>query len=300
MVQLNSWRVQLNSWREQGHGLVDLRSNEQFSVIHLINATNVPADSFIDRMQELPEKGEPLVLLGAPQDLKTIKELSGDYTIIAEFVDEPLLWNYAKEKGWTEAGDKSKRLWKPCPFLEEVIDRIEKEVPKGEFSAIDIACGSGRDAIYLSGRGWNVVGVDNVELRLNKLKEVSQREKCAVTTLCLDLEPDIALDLGTNEPDWEGLRSKLLSVCPGGYNLVHVARYLHRPLMPILRDLVKSGGFVVYHTFMVPSLGRPRRPRFLLNPSELVEIFADFKVIEFREDKFPDGRPAQYLCAQKP
>jgi len=70
--------------------------------------------------------------------------------------------------------------------------------------------------------------------------------------------------------------------------------------MPVLRDIIKPGGFVVYHTFMVPSLGKPRRPRFLLNYGELAQVFSDFEVMTYREGKFPDGRPAQYLCARKP
>lgn len=61
------------------------------------------------------------------------------------------------------------------------------------------------------------MGVDNVSLRLTKLQEVSDRDQCQVTTMCLDLEPDLAPDLGSNEPDWDGLREKLLSHSPEGY-----------------------------------------------------------------------------------
>jgi len=135
---------------------------------------------------------------------------------------------------------------------------------------------------------------------LTKLHEVAEREKCHVDTQCLDLEPDLALDLGSEEPDWANVHARLLQDSPSGYNLVHVARYLHRPLMPVLRNLIQPGGFVVYHTFMVPSMGKPKRLRFLLNPRELLEIFAGFEIVVFRESKFPDGRPAQYLCARKP
>ncbi len=70
--------------------------------------------------------------------------------------------------------------------------------------------------------------------------------------------------------------------------------------MPVLKSIIKPGGFILYHTFMVPSIGKPRRPRFLLNQGELLEIFSGFHVVFFKEGKYSDGRPAQFLCAQKP
>eukprot|EP00026_Physarum_polycephalum_P011762 Phypoly_transcript_12005.p1 GENE.Phypoly_transcript_12005~~Phypoly_transcript_12005.p1 ORF type:complete len:296 (-),score=23.45 Phypoly_transcript_12005:61-948(-) len=291
----------LEAWKEKGLSLVDLRTPEIFSELHLIGSTNIPGDELHDRMQELPERGETIALLGSPEATKIAQDLIGTgYTIFATFHDSSDLWSYTTSKGWTESGYKSKRLWKPCPFLEEVIERIESAILTENRRAIDIACGSGRDCIYLAGRGWNILGVDNVELRLTKLHEVTAREKAHVTTLCLDLEPDLAPDLGAAEPNWEHVRASLLKNSSTGYDLVHVARYLHRPLMPILREIIRPGGFIVYHTFMVPSMGKPRRPRFLLNPNELLETFEGFEVVEFRESKFPDGRPAQYLCARKP
>lgn len=150
-----------------------------------------------------------------------------------------------------------------------------------------------------------MVGVDNSHLRMNRLEASAARDNSDVTALYLDLEPDLAEEnLKTNvtvdTQTWDLLRKELLSKQPEGYDLVHVARYLHRPLMPILRDIIKPGGFIVYSTFMVPSMGRPKRPRFLLDRGELVRIFEGYEVFSFSESHYPDGRPAQYLCARKP
>ncbi len=91
--------------------------------------------------------------------------------------------------------------------------------------SLQVACGSGRDAIYLAGRGidgggigsitdssnditgWKVTGVDNVQLRLSKLTEQSEREKCHVATLLLDLEPDLAPSPSNN---WDEIQAQLL------------------------------------------------------------------------------------------
>ena len=119
---------------------------------------------------------------------------------------------------------------------------------------IKIACGSGRDCVYLAARGtscysfvvilllfsvvffllflsllfqlctnfflgWSVVGADNAEIRLNKLHGVAAREKCHVDMTCLDLEPDLAPNLGSAEADWETVRTGLLQHAPNGYPL---------------------------------------------------------------------------------
>jgi len=86
-----------------------------------------------------------------------------------------------------------------------------------------------------------------------------------------------------------------------GYDLVHIGRYLHRPLLPKLNELVSMGGFIVYHTFMVPSLGKPKKPKFLLQVGELHDHFGGdgFKIVQYRESTLEDGRPFQFICAQK-
>ncbi len=48
----------------------------------------------------------------------------------------------------------------------------------------------------------------------------------------------------------------------GTFGLVHFARYLHRPLFPLLANLVAPGGFIFYSTFMHPSHGRPKKERY--------------------------------------
>lgn len=70
-------------------------------------------------------KGETISILGSIEELAKAKEIIGEgYKIFAELEDEAGLWNYAKECGCTEAGGISKRLWKPCPFLEEVLQSL--------------------------------------------------------------------------------------------------------------------------------------------------------------------------------
>eukprot|EP01119_Soliformovum_irregulare_P003267 TRINITY_DN1362_c0_g1_i1.p2 TRINITY_DN1362_c0_g1~~TRINITY_DN1362_c0_g1_i1.p2 ORF type:complete len:101 (+),score=15.89 TRINITY_DN1362_c0_g1_i1:636-938(+) len=86
-------------------------------------------------------------------------------------------------------------------------------------------------------------------------------------------------------------------------DLIHVARYLNRDLFPIIDQLINPGGFIIYHTFTkgVEAFGKPRRERFILQPGELTSRFPSYNVIEHHESvPIEDGRPVQFLVAQKP
>lgn len=94
------------------------------------------------------------------------------------------------------------------------------------------------------------------------------------------------------------------------FHLVTVARYLHRPLFPFiptLLDPAAAGAAVVYHTFMAgceaTAVGRPRRPKFLLQPDELREVFTSpsngMKVLMDKVETISDGRPTAFFAATK-
>lgn len=71
-----------------------------------------------------------------------------------------------------------------------------------------------------------------------------------------------------------------------------VSRYLHRPLFDTLFDSLESGGVLIYETFALGqnTVGRPSRPEFLLRPGELLQAFADLRVVAF-EDGFEAEAP---------
>lgn len=58
----------------------------------------------------------------------------------------------------------------------------------------------------------------------------------------------------------------------------------------------------MYHTFMkgVEAFGRPKKPRFILEPGELKKLFQGLKVITYKETAIEDGRPCQFIVVQKP
>lgn len=80
-----------------------------------------------------------------------------------------------------------------------------------------------------------------------------------------------------------------------------VTNYLHRPLLPVLKDALAEGGVLIYETFMAGNerFGKPSNPQYLLRPGELLEAFKDLRVQGFEEGPVEMPKPAmiQRLCA---
>lgn len=83
--------------------------------------------------------------------------------------------------------------------------------------------------------GWSVVALDKDLVLLDKVHQLATREGVSgVRTEQVDLEE----------------HPEALAALHGRCQLVHVSRYLHRPLFPVLKAMVAPGGFVLYHTFL--------------------------------------------------
>jgi SAM-dependent methyltransferase len=161
------------------------------------------------------------------------------------------------------------------------VTRFAARLPDGA-RVLDLACGRGRHARFLAGRGCHVIAADRDEGALEVLSEVP-----GVVTCHLDLED------GTPWP-W----------ATGAFDAVVVCNYLHRPRFDDLLDLVADGGFLLYETFMRGNerFGRPSNPDFLLEPGELMARTAGrFTPVAFEQGEVGDpGRAVvQRLCAIK-
>lgn len=175
------------------------------------------------------------------------------------------------------------RLWEPNPFLAECLPRIVEEV-RVEPRALDIACGSGRDAVFMAFGGFAVTALDVLPDALARARDLARRSGVALETRLHDLEREPLED-------------------EAAYDLVLVVSYLQRSLMPAIRRAVRPGGFVVYETFLARQaeiFGKPRSPDHLLAPGELAAEFADWRVIEDREGLAAPRRLAASLLARKP
>lgn len=82
------------------------------------------------------------------------------------------------------------------------------------------------------------------------------------------------------------------------FDAIVVTRYLFRPCLSRLPELLAPAGLMIYETFMrgQESFGRPRNPDFLLEPNELLEAYAGSgEVLGFFQG-FEEGAMLQKLC----
>jgi len=149
--------------------------------------------------------------------------------------------------------------------------------------ALDVACGRGRNAVWLAQQGFATTAVDRDPHQIGALEARAQAERLAISPLVMDLEGG-AVALG------EAI-----------YDVVVVVHYLHRPLFPALLAALRPGGVLVYETFTVAQAarGRPTNPAFLLEPGELPRLVAPLEIRAAREGEF-EGRMVSSVVAMRP
>jgi SAM-dependent methyltransferase len=128
---------------------------------------------------------------------------------------------------------------------------------------LDLACGTGRHARWLAGRGHVVVAVDRDAQALATLADVP-----GIEARQLDLEAG----------DWP--------LVGEFFDAIVVANYLHRPLFPRLVAALAPDGVLLYETFALgnEALGRPANPDFLLRPGELLRALGgELTVVAFEQ-----------------
>ena len=224
--------------------VLDLRNEADFGRIRLLRSVNIEDSQLSQRFFELPPKGVAFVLVvktGAPRELPT-KGAHG-WSIVDVFESSDALWDAARKLELTSAGElvQHSRLWKPCDVLEDHIDLFETpRTASGQVSgrlALDVGCGSGRDLVYLANRGWTCTGLDNLASALHRAAGLAKRFDCSdrVDLLQCDVRR-------STTPFTKAFHSL--------FDLVLVVRFIHRPLMGALCELVRPGGVLVYAHFL--------------------------------------------------
>ena len=159
----------------------------------------------------------------------------------------------------------------PSPFLESHLLRL----PHGKI--LDVAAGRGRHALYLASKGFSVHGIDQDADALKNLQEHARKAGLSsISTECIDLEmnPNNPPDLGT-----------------ALYDVIIVFFYLYRPLFPRLVKALKSGGVIMYETFLLDNhvlRQHPRRKEFCLESNELLSLFEGLRILHYEEGDHED------------
>jgi SAM-dependent methyltransferase len=148
--------------------------------------------------------------------------------------------------------------------------------------ALDVACGSGRHALWLAERGLRTTAVDRDADRIQALNAEAMRHNLPLKAEVIDLE------------------SATFQFTPDVHDVVVVVHYLHRPLFPSLIAALRPGGLLVYETFTraQAARGRPTNPAFLLEPGELLTRVQPLEVLASREGDY-EGRMVASVIARR-
>lgn len=245
---------------------LDPRPAHEVVVEPISDSVNIPLDELPYRMHELPPRyGRIEVACPEPLATETVMWLS------ASGRDAQLArdWEYAPP------GTRSGRLWKPNDFLVAVATRLEPG------TALDLACGTGRDAVYLASLGWEVTAIDHLADALDRGRDLARRylsdeDAGRIRWLCKDLSTD---SLG------------------GSFDLVNTFWFLDRDLIRTVPALLNPGGSFVMETFTTTHrerYGKPRTESFALQLSELRDLLPGLRVESYDEDWHGDRHSARF------
>lgn len=162
----------------------------------------------------------------------------------------------------------------PTALLTQFIDEFSRG------PVLDVACGAGRNALFLAKSGFEVDAIDISTAGLDRLRADAQERDLTIRTHEADLEHGIP----------ESLPLK------GCYDLIVMMRYVNQPLIgPLLHRLADNGLFVSeQHLKTDQDVVGPRSEAFRLAPGELLDAVQPLRIHFYREAIItdPDGRRA--------
>ena len=166
----------------------------------------------------------------------------------------------------------------PSRYLVDNIQLIMSNVPGT--NALDIACGEGRNSIYLAKRGFHVTGLDISEAGLEKGRQWMEREGVKINFRVANLE------------QFEFTEQ---------YDLILNCNFLLRDLIPRSVAALSPGGIIVFDTLLdSPFVPTTHKKEYLLQPGELVRIFQGFPgEILSQEERLHDDMPTAKLIYRK-
>lgn len=180
----------------------------------------------------------------------------------------------------SERGPSAAHLWTPPRWLSSHEPLLP---PPAAGPVLDLACGSGRAAVWLAERGYRVTGIDWQEEALQLGQRLAASRAVTVDFRRGDLREAAAVPLGP----WAAVLN---------------FRFLQRDLLARFAQLVQPGGVVFVRTFRTaPGYDGHPRARFRLASGELLRCFPRgmWEVLAHEAGHDPDRRPAAGIVARR-
>ena len=176
---------------------------------------------------------------------------------------------------WNERYAPPERQWMPETPAEWLVEH--RHLLSGGGRALDVACGDGRNALYLAQLGYRVEAIDVSDVAIEALRAATQARGLAITIAprVIDLE---------REP-----------LPAGPYDVIVMLNFLQRDLFEPLQQALAPGGLLIFETLAqahVQELGHSFNPAYLIETGELPRAFAQLEVLDQHEGVAErSGRP---------
>jgi tellurite methyltransferase len=143
--------------------------------------------------------------------------------------------------------------------------------------ALDLACGTGRNALWLAEHGWTVTAVDGSPAAIGIL-----RQRAAG----LRIETQIA-----------DLEDSSFTIAPASYDLIAICYYLQRSLFDPAKQALVPGGILTTIALLAET-GKDNS--FRVQPGELLRTFHDWEILHYREGRDAWQHSVAEIVARKP
>ena len=170
----------------------------------------------------------------------------------------------SKADRWNERYAGKELIWSAGPnaLFAEAVAQLENG------TALDIACGEGRNALWLAKQGWQVSAMDFSSVAIDKAKKIARHRELQV--------------------NWQVDDITTCALPAAGFDLVAVI-YLHTDpaarqiWLPKALEGVKPGGTFIYIGHdpknIEHGVGGPQNPKFLASANNISALMAGFNII---------------------
>lgn len=167
---------------------------------------------------------------------------------------------------------------RPSPFLAGQLKRIQLLAPGKR--ALDVACGEGRNSVFLAQHGFRVTGLDISDIGLAKASNRARLKGVTVDLRRVDLE------------DYKFTER---------FDLILNFNFLLRDLIPEEVRALNPDGLLLFDTIVEsPQLLESHSPAYLLRRGELVSLFEGYDgEILFSEETNTGEMPTDRLLFRK-
>ncbi len=146
-------------------------------------------------------------------------------------------------------------------------------------AALDVAMGTGRNALFLASLGYEVTGIDVSGVAVARCRDEASRRGLSIEAVQADLES--------------------YELSQAAYDIVIDFYYLQRDLAPRLEAALRPGGVLVFESFTTEQRRfgwGPQQEAFLLRPGELRSLFPGLEVLAYREGEVESARGSKAVA----